>query len=83
MKTEADVSRRAVDARPPPASRRSSEPAFDKRRYANYELFRLAPDIQSGLVLRRATPVEVVEFFKVWGAQVHGQFEQGARAQLH
>ena len=63
--------------------RRTPEPAFDKRRYANFELFRLAPDIQAGLILRRATPVEVVEFFKRWGAQVHGQFEQGARAQLH
>jgi|GEM_PF-4130273 len=57
--------------------------ALDSSRYANYELFRLSPDVQAGFVLRRATPGESNDFFKRWGLLVDAQFEQGARAQLH
>jgi hypothetical protein len=65
------------------AARRAAQGALESRRSANYELFRLAQDIQAGIVLRRATQVESVEFFRRWGNLVDGQFEQGARAQLH
>lgn len=65
------------------AARRATHAALDARRASNYELFRLALDIQAGMVLRRATQVESLEFFRRWGDLVDGQFEQGARAQLH
>jgi hypothetical protein len=83
VKFEGPESRRAASVRPPWPLRAGVEGVLDSRRMANYELFRLSPDIQAGLVLRRATQIESVEFLKRWGVHVDAQFEQGARAQLH